>query len=77
MRSVRGMLKGENKYETAENYSIALLIFGSVILAAGIGLNAISTVGVPTILAMLGAMITFLATVALIITWFLKEVFGD
>ena len=73
MKNVLGMLKGESKYETAENCSMALIFLGAVLLAAGIGLNIITTVGIPTILAMLGAFITFVGTVALIFVWLFKE----
>lgn len=71
------MLKGENKYDTAENYSILFLIMGSVTLAAGILLNIVSTVGISAILSMFGTLITFIATVALVFVWLLKEMFGE
>ena len=73
MKNVLGMLKGESKYETLENYSIVVIFLGAVILAAGIGLNVITTVGFPTIMAMLGAFISFVGTIALIFVWLFKE----
>ena len=66
-------LKGKDKLETAENYSILFIFIGAVILSAGIGLNIISTTGFPTILAMLGALISFLSTIAMIAVWGLRE----
>ncbi len=73
LKNVLGMLKGESRRKTAENYSIAFLLLGAVLLASGIGLNIVTTVGVPTILAMAGALITFLATVSLIVIWLMGE----
>ena len=66
-------LKGENKLETAENYCILFIFIGAITLSTGIALNIISTKGITTILAMLGALISFLFTVALIFVWLLKE----
>jgi len=71
------MLKGENKYETAENYSIAVLVMGAAVLAAGMLLNVLSTRGMSAILSMFGALISFVGTVALIFVWLLKEFFGE
>jgi len=71
------MLKGEDRYETLENYSIFFIFIGAAMLSLGIGLNAITTVGIPTILAMFGALISFIFTVALIFIWLAKDIFGD
>jgi len=70
-------LKGKNKYETAENYSILFIIVGAIILSSGIGLTILSPKGISTILAMLGSLIAFLSTVALIFVWLIKEIFGS
>lgn len=77
MKNVLGMLKGSNKYETAENYCIAFVALGAFILAAGIGLTALSTAGISAVLAMLGALIVFIFTVALILSWLAKEILSD
>lgn len=68
-------LKGKDKYETAENYSILFIMIGAIVLAAGIGLSAFSTKGISAILAMLGSLISFLFTIVLIFIWFAKELF--
>lgn len=65
-------LKGKDKYETAENYSIMLIIVGAGILALGIGLTAINPKGISAILAMFGSLISFLFTIVLILVWFVK-----
>jgi len=69
-------LKGKDRYETAENYSIAGLVTGVVMLSLGLGLNIVSTKGLPTILAMMGALVSFSFTVILILVWLLKEILG-
>ena len=66
-------LKGKDKYETFENYAILVIFIGGVVLSSGIGLTSLSTKGVSAILAMLGALIAFLATAALILVWTVKE----
>ena len=76
IRNIRAMLKGQDKYETAENYSIAGIIFGTVLVSIGIISTLISTQGVPAVVAMLGAMLSFLSVVALIIVWTVKELLG-
>ena len=66
-------LKGKDKIETAENYSILFIFIGAIILSFGIGMNVIGTKGFSAILAMLGAVISFLSTVALVTVWVIKE----
>lgn len=66
-------VKGKDKYETLENYAILAIFIGGVVLSSGIGLTAVSTKGISAILAMLGALTAFLATVALILVWTIKE----
>ncbi len=71
-------LKGKDKFETLENYSIAFILLGGLILSSGMGLvSVLSTKGIPAILAMLGSLIAFLATVVLIIIWLIKEFKSD
>ena len=66
-------LKGKDKYETVENYSIAAILIGGLILSSGMALTAIATKGIPAILAMLGSLISFLGTVVLVFSWLAKE----
>jgi len=66
-------LKGKDKIETAENYSILFIFIGAIILSFGIGTSVISTKGFSAILAMLGAVISFLSTVSLVAVWVIKE----
>lgn len=76
IKDIRTKLKGQDKYETAENYSIAGIVLGTVLVSIGIISTLISTQGVPAIVAMLGAMLSFLSVVALIIVWTVKEFLG-
>jgi hypothetical protein len=70
------MLKGKGKLETAENYSIAAVFGGALLLSAGMGLSIFGPKGFSTILAMLGSFITFVATFVLILVWAMKEFKG-
>lgn len=67
-------LKGKDRFETMENYSISGVIFGALMFAAGVGLTAISTQGIPAIVSMLGAVVAFCASVALVFVWLAKEI---
>jgi hypothetical protein len=69
-------LKGKDKYEAAENYSIVAILLGALVLATGIGLNSVQTTGMPTIMAMLGSLVAFLGTIALIVSWLWVEFAG-
>ncbi|MEK6910131.1 MAG: hypothetical protein AABW61_03590 [Candidatus Aenigmatarchaeota archaeon] len=66
-------LKGKDKLETAENYSILFVFVGAIVLSVGIGVNIVSTKGVSAIMAMLGALISFVSTVVLIAIWVIRE----
>jgi hypothetical protein len=67
------MLKSKDKFERAEGYIILFLLASSFMLSIGIGLSAISSRGLPAFMAMLGALLSFLSVVALIILWVWKE----
>lgn len=66
-------LKGKDKFETSENFSILFIALGAVMITLGIGLTVVSTKGFPVILAMLGSFIAFISTIALIVTWLVRE----
>lgn len=71
--NLRSRLKGKDKLETVENYSILFVFVGAIILSTGIGMNIISTKGLSAILAMLGALVSFVSTVTLIAIWVIRE----
>lgn len=73
LKDVLGMLKSKNKFERMEGLSIMAMLLGAFILSIGISLTIFNTKGISAVLAMSGALISFLATVALIGVWLLKE----
>lgn len=72
-----GILKSKNKYERMEGYCILILLAGALILSLGIGLTILNTKGISAILAMSGALISFLATIGLIVVWLIQELIGE
>jgi hypothetical protein len=66
-------LKGKDKYETWENYSILFIFLGAVLLSSGIGLSIFTQKGLPVILAMAGAFLSFISIIALILIWLIKS----
>lgn len=73
LKNVLGMLKGSDKYETAENSALASALIGGLILSSGIVASALNPKGISAILAMMGTLIAFLSTVILIIVWVVKD----
>jgi len=69
-------LKGKDKYETLENYSILFIAIGAAMLSCGIGLSIISPKGIAAILGSIGSFIAFVATILLIFAWVSKEFKG-
>jgi hypothetical protein len=63
------MLKSKNKFERAEGYAVLALLASSLLLSLGIGLTVFSTKGLPAIMAMIGALFSFLSALALVIIW--------
>lgn len=68
-----GKLKGNDRFGTLENYSILFIFIGAIILSTGIGLNVLNPKGLSAVLAMLGSLIAFISTIALILVWLIKE----
>jgi hypothetical protein len=76
MLNILSGLKGKDRFETLENYSLVGVIVGALIFAGGVGLSAISTHGVPAVISMMGAVVAFCASVVLVLVWLAKEIFG-
>jgi ABC-type transport system involved in multi-copper enzyme maturation permease subunit len=66
-------LKGKDKFETAENYSILGIFLGAMVLSSGFLVSIISPKGLAAILLMFGSMLSFISTVALILVWLTRE----
>ena len=74
---ILGMLKSENKFERIEGYCILVLLAGSIMLSIGMVLASVNPKGISAITAMLGSLIAFLGSVALVFTWVAQELFGE
>jgi len=66
-------LKSKDKLEKTEGFCILSIFTGAAILSLGIGLSILNTKGISAILTMLGSLLAFLSTLALIIVWLIKE----
>ncbi|MEM5879090.1 MAG: hypothetical protein QXU74_01180 [Candidatus Aenigmatarchaeota archaeon] len=66
-------LKGKDKFETAENYSILGILAGIVLLSSGFLLSILNTRGLSAVLLMLGSFLSFISTVALVLVWLIRE----
>lgn len=69
--------KGKDRFETAENYSMAGVVVGAILFSLGVGLSAFSPAGAAAIIAMLGAVASFVSSVALVFSWLAKDLFGS
>jgi len=69
-------IKGKDRYETIENYSIVAIAVGVLILTAGFLLSILNPKGISAILLMLGSFVSFVSTVILVFIWFVKEFKG-
>ena len=67
----------KGKYEKVERILVYATFGGAVLLAVGIGLSILTPKGLPAVIAMLGAFISFVSTAGLIFTWLFKELFGE
>jgi len=73
----KGNLKGKDRYETLENYSILTIFVGAILFSLGTVLTIFSPQGIPAVLAMLGSLFAFVATVVWILSLLVKEFFGE
>ncbi|MBI2084137.1 MAG: hypothetical protein HYT70_00785 [Candidatus Aenigmarchaeota archaeon] len=73
MKKYLERLKGKDRMESYENYFILAIIAGVAMLSIGIGLTIFSARGFTVILAMMGAVVSFLSTIGLIAVWVARE----
>ena len=71
--TLKGKLRGKDKFETLENWSILIILLGGFLLSAGIASSIITTKGIPTLLAIFGAFISFIGTIILLLVWLVQE----
>ncbi len=69
-------LKGESRMETLENYSIVGVIVGALIFSMGVGLTVIASEGIPVIITMLGAVLSFISSASVVVVLFFREALG-
>lgn len=66
-------LKSKDGLERSEGFCILFIFIGAITLSLGIGLSILNPKGISAIIAMLGSVLAFLSTLALIIVWLVKE----
>jgi hypothetical protein len=75
-KGLLGRIRGKDKLSTMENVCILLVIIGAVVLSLGTGMTIISPQGIPAAMSMAGAVIAFLGTALLVLTWTASEILG-
>ncbi|MBI1972298.1 MAG: hypothetical protein HYS53_03285 [Candidatus Aenigmarchaeota archaeon] len=77
VKNLRKLIKGEKTEfsELLEEILIGALVLGALLLTTGIVLSAIAPAGLSALLAMSGALLSFLSLISMVILWFGKEGF--
>ncbi len=77
MKNLKKLIKGEKTefYDLAEEVSIGGLILGAFLLVFGIILSAFAPAGFAALSAMLGALLSFLSLIFMVVLWFAKDGF--
>lgn len=80
MKSAQDMLKGllkikgKDKFETAENIFILMLLTCSVLLSLFIGIAGVIPRGLPVVGIMISSFFIFISIISLVILWIIREV---
>lgn len=77
VKNLKKLIKGEKTEfsELSEEVLIGALVLGALSLTVGIVLSAIAPAGLAALLAMSGALLSFLALIFMVILWFVKDGF--
>lgn len=77
VKNLKKLIKGEKTEfgELSEEVLTGALILGTLLLTAGIVLSAIAPAGLAALLAMSGALLSFLSLIFMVIIWFAKDGF--
>ena len=77
VKNLRKLIKGEKTEfgELSEEILIGTLVLGAILLTAGIVLSAIVPAGLAALMAMSGALLSFLSLIFMVILWFVKDGF--
>ena len=75
MQNLKKLIKGEKaKFEDlAEEVLLAALVLGAALLVAGVILSVWIPVGIAPLMAMIGALLSFLSLVFMVVLWFYQE----
>jgi len=80
LKSAQGMLKellkikGKDKFETAENFFIFLLLICSISLSLFIGMAGVIPKGWPVVGIMISSFFIFISIISLVAIWVIREV---
>ncbi len=77
LKDVLGILNEKSRYAKIESYLIYILLVSALVMSVGIGLTIFKTQGISAVLSMLGALMSFLSTIGLIVVWILQEINGE
>ncbi|MBI3413089.1 MAG: hypothetical protein HY051_03350 [Candidatus Aenigmarchaeota archaeon] len=77
VKNLRKLIKGEKIEfpELLEEILTGLLVVGTLFLTTGIVLSAIVPAGLAALLAMSGALLSFLSLISMVVLWFAKDGF--
>ena len=77
VKNLRKLIKGEKTEfsELLEEILTGALVLGAIFLTTGIVLSAVAPKGLAALLAMSGALLSFLSLISMVILWFGKEGF--
>ncbi len=77
VKNLKKLIAGEKPgfYDLAEEVSVGGLVLGALLLVAGIFLSAFAPAGLAPLLAMLGALLSFLSLIFMVVLWFAKDGF--
>ena len=68
-----GMLKGKDRMDTFERWTIFLIFVGLGLFSLGTFVAIFIQRGIPVIIALLGSFIAFIFTILLILVWLLQD----
>ncbi|MFH0889881.1 MAG: hypothetical protein V1836_01925 [Candidatus Aenigmatarchaeota archaeon] len=77
MKNIKKLIKGEKPElgAVAEEALIATLITGAVLVVIGVVLSSFMPIGIAPLMAMSGALLSFLSLIFMITFWFSQEGF--
>ncbi len=77
MKNIKKFIKGEKPPfgELADEISIVALAVGASLVAVGIVLSAFMPVGLAPLMAMTGALLSFVSLIIMVTLWFRQEGF--